>query len=157
MVRTLPVYMLWFMYACGAGAGLMIISKLAPIASNQAGIKLGFLLVAVLADPTRAIDIVAIDGPTGHVGVARACAVDAVGPGRRARAQKRMVLQEAFPVLVDGLRVREVKLAPGGRDGPASRRRWCGWSRRGADQPHRGVGSRGPSFRRRRAPLRQRG
>jgi OFA family oxalate/formate antiporter-like MFS transporter len=49
MLKTCSFYMLWFMYACGAGAGLMIISKLSPIASNQAGIRLGFLLVAVLA------------------------------------------------------------------------------------------------------------
>jgi len=49
MLKTAQFYMLWFMYACGAGAGLMIISKLAAIASTQAGISLGFILVAVLA------------------------------------------------------------------------------------------------------------
>lgn len=49
MLRTRQFYMLWFMYACGAGAGLMIISKLAAIANIQANIELGFLLVAVLA------------------------------------------------------------------------------------------------------------
>jgi OFA family oxalate/formate antiporter-like MFS transporter len=49
MLRTWQFYVLWFMYACGAGAGLMIISKLAKIASSQAGLKLGFVLVAVLA------------------------------------------------------------------------------------------------------------
>ena len=49
MLCTTQFYMLWFMYACGAGAGLMIISKLAAIASLQAGISLGFLLVAALA------------------------------------------------------------------------------------------------------------
>jgi OFA family oxalate/formate antiporter-like MFS transporter len=49
MVRTVQFYLLWFMYACGAGAGLMIISKLAAIAKIQADIKLGFVLVAVLA------------------------------------------------------------------------------------------------------------
>jgi OFA family oxalate/formate antiporter-like MFS transporter len=49
MLATSQFYMLWFMYACGAGAGLMVISKLAAIASIQAGIKLGFILVAVLA------------------------------------------------------------------------------------------------------------
>jgi len=49
MLCTVPFYMLWFMYACGAGAGLMIISKLAPIAEKQVGISLGFILVAVLA------------------------------------------------------------------------------------------------------------
>ncbi len=46
---SLPFYMMWFMYACGAGAGLMIISKLAAIGDKQAGLKLGFLLVAALA------------------------------------------------------------------------------------------------------------
>lgn len=46
---TWQFYALWFLYACGAGAGLMIISKLAAIADLQAGQKLGFLLVATLA------------------------------------------------------------------------------------------------------------
>jgi len=46
---TAQFYMLWFMYACGAGAGLMIISKMTKIADKQAGISLGFILVAVLA------------------------------------------------------------------------------------------------------------
>lgn len=49
MLGTVQFYILWFMYACGAGAGLMIISKLAAIADKQVGIALGFLLVAVLA------------------------------------------------------------------------------------------------------------
>jgi len=49
MLRTWQFYVLWFMYACGAGAGLMIISKLATIADKQAGIRLGFLLVVALA------------------------------------------------------------------------------------------------------------
>ncbi|GAH68638.1 unnamed protein product, partial [marine sediment metagenome] len=49
MLRTPQFYMLWLMYACGAGAGLMIISKLAAIADKQVGISLGFVLVAVLA------------------------------------------------------------------------------------------------------------
>ncbi len=49
MLCTPQFYILWFMYACGAGAGLMIISKLAPIAEIQVGISLGFVLVAVLA------------------------------------------------------------------------------------------------------------
>ena len=48
MLNTVQFYMLWFMYACGAGAGLMIISKLAVIAGEK-GISLGFVLVAVLA------------------------------------------------------------------------------------------------------------
>ena len=49
MLGTWQFYVLWFMYACGAGAGLMIIAKLAAIAKIQAGINLGFVLVAVLA------------------------------------------------------------------------------------------------------------
>ncbi len=49
MLRTWQFYVIWFMYVCGAGAGLMIIAKLAKIAETQAGIKLGFVLVAVLA------------------------------------------------------------------------------------------------------------
>ncbi len=49
MLKTWQFYVLWFMYACGAGAGLMIISKLAKIAQDQAGLSLGFALVAVLA------------------------------------------------------------------------------------------------------------
>ncbi|MBN1378324.1 MAG: OFA family MFS transporter [Gammaproteobacteria bacterium] len=49
MLSTSQFYMIWFMFACGAGAGLMIISKLAAIADIQVGISLGFVLVAVLA------------------------------------------------------------------------------------------------------------
>ncbi len=49
MLGTIQFYMIWFMYVCGAGAGLMIISKLDNIADRQAGITLGFVLVAVLA------------------------------------------------------------------------------------------------------------
>ena len=49
MLMTWQFYALWFMYACGAGAGLMIISKLAKIASVQAGISMGFVLVAISA------------------------------------------------------------------------------------------------------------
>lgn len=49
MLRTWQFYTMWFMYACGAGAGLMIISKLAKLVEVQAGLALGFVLVAVLA------------------------------------------------------------------------------------------------------------
>jgi OFA family oxalate/formate antiporter-like MFS transporter len=59
MLSTSQFYMLWFMYACGAGAGLMVIGKLAAIAQIQAGIKLGFILVAVLAVGNGAGRIVA--------------------------------------------------------------------------------------------------
>jgi OFA family oxalate/formate antiporter-like MFS transporter len=59
MLRTWQFYLLWFMYVCGAGAGLMIIAKLAIIAEKQAGVELGFLLVAVLAVGNGAGRIVA--------------------------------------------------------------------------------------------------
>jgi len=49
MLRTTQFYLLWFLYACGAGAGLMIIAKLAKIASLQAAIEQGFVLVAACA------------------------------------------------------------------------------------------------------------
>jgi OFA family oxalate/formate antiporter-like MFS transporter len=49
MLTTWQFYVIWFLYVCGAGAGLMIISKLAAIADKQVGISLGFILVAVLA------------------------------------------------------------------------------------------------------------
>lgn len=59
VLRTWQFYVLWFMYACGAGAGLMIISKLATMAQVQAGVTLGFVLVAVLAVGNGAGRIVA--------------------------------------------------------------------------------------------------
>jgi len=49
MLSTVQFYLLWFMYACGAGAGLMVIAKLAAIGKQQADVELGFVLVAVLA------------------------------------------------------------------------------------------------------------
>ena len=49
MLTTWQFYLLWFMYACGAGAGLMIIGILADMAKKQAGVELGFVLVAALA------------------------------------------------------------------------------------------------------------
>jgi OFA family oxalate/formate antiporter-like MFS transporter len=49
MLATPQFYLLWFMYACGAGAGLMVIAKLAVIVKVQAGISLGFVLVVMLA------------------------------------------------------------------------------------------------------------
>ena len=48
MLTTWQFYVVWFMYACGAGAGLMIISKLAAIAKIQANVNLGYILVAAL-------------------------------------------------------------------------------------------------------------
>ena len=49
MLKTWQFYLLWFTYACGAGAGLMVIGKLAVIAKIQANVELGFILVAILA------------------------------------------------------------------------------------------------------------
>ncbi len=49
MLRTPQFYLLWIMYVFGAGAGLMIIGKLAKIVDLQAGIKAGFIFVAMLA------------------------------------------------------------------------------------------------------------
>ncbi|MFZ2148344.1 MAG: OFA family MFS transporter [Sedimentisphaerales bacterium] len=49
MLTTWQFYIIWFMYVCGAGAGLMVISKLDAIADKQVGITMGFVLVAVLA------------------------------------------------------------------------------------------------------------
>ncbi|KKL22164.1 hypothetical protein LCGC14_2438170, partial [marine sediment metagenome] len=52
-------YLLWFMYACGAGAGLMIIGNLARIGEDLTGAPLGFVLVAALAVGNGAGRIVA--------------------------------------------------------------------------------------------------
>jgi OFA family oxalate/formate antiporter-like MFS transporter len=49
MLRTWQFYVLWFLLVCGAGAGLMVISKLAKMVEVQAGLTLGFALVAILA------------------------------------------------------------------------------------------------------------
>lgn len=49
MIRTWQFHVLEFMLVAGAGAGLMIISKLAVMAQVQADVELGFILVAVLA------------------------------------------------------------------------------------------------------------
>jgi len=49
MLKTPQFYMLWIMYVFAAGAGLMIIGKLAKIVDVQSGIKAGFIFVAILA------------------------------------------------------------------------------------------------------------
>lgn len=59
MVRTPQFYLLWIMYVFGAGAGLMIIGKLAKIVDLQAGIKAGFIFVAMLAVGNAAGRIIA--------------------------------------------------------------------------------------------------
>jgi MFS transporter, OFA family, oxalate/formate antiporter len=46
MLKTPQFYLCWFLYAIGAGAGLMIISQLATVIAKQADIKNGFILVA---------------------------------------------------------------------------------------------------------------
>ena len=48
-LKTSQFYLLWFMYACGSGAGLMVISNLATIGTEQAGIAKPFILVASMA------------------------------------------------------------------------------------------------------------
>ncbi len=49
MLGTSQFYMLWLMYAFNAGAGLMVIGKLAKLVEVQTGFKAGFILVALLA------------------------------------------------------------------------------------------------------------
>ncbi len=49
MLKTPQFFLLWIMFVFGAGAGLMIIGKLAKIVDLQAGIKAGFVFVAMLA------------------------------------------------------------------------------------------------------------
>lgn len=49
MMSTWQFYLLWFMYACGAGAGLMVIAKLAVIGVVQANIENGAILVVAMA------------------------------------------------------------------------------------------------------------
>ena len=49
MMSTPQFYLMWFMFACGSGAGLMVIAKLDKIASIQAGLEWGFILVSALA------------------------------------------------------------------------------------------------------------
>ena len=67
MLKTSQFYLLWFVYACGAGAGLMIIAKLAVIADTQAGVALGFVLVASLAVGNGAGRIIAGKIGRAHV------------------------------------------------------------------------------------------
>jgi OFA family oxalate/formate antiporter-like MFS transporter len=49
MLKTPQFILLWIMFVFAAGAGLMIIGKLAKIVDLQAGIKAGFIFVAMLA------------------------------------------------------------------------------------------------------------
>jgi MFS transporter, OFA family, oxalate/formate antiporter len=48
MLGTWQFYLLWFMYFCGAGAGLMVIGKLSDLAKEQTQLDLGYALVAAL-------------------------------------------------------------------------------------------------------------
>ncbi|HUT88648.1 MAG TPA: OFA family MFS transporter [Thermoguttaceae bacterium] len=59
MLGTSQFYVLWFLYACGAGAGLMVISKLAKIGELQANIENGAILVVAMAIGNGAGRIVA--------------------------------------------------------------------------------------------------
>jgi MFS transporter, OFA family, oxalate/formate antiporter len=49
MLTTWQFFVMWFTYFCGAGAGLMVIAKLSPLAKSQVGLDLGYVLVASLA------------------------------------------------------------------------------------------------------------
>lgn len=49
MLATWQFYVLWFMYFCGSGAGLMIIAKLKTIGVEQTSIAQAFVLVAACA------------------------------------------------------------------------------------------------------------
>lgn len=49
MLATWQFYILWLMYAFNAGAGLLIIGKLAKLVAAQANFQAGFILVALLA------------------------------------------------------------------------------------------------------------
>ena len=49
VLSTYQFYILWLMYAFNAGAGLMVIGKLAKVVSVQASYEAGFKLVALLA------------------------------------------------------------------------------------------------------------
>jgi len=59
IIRTPQFYLLWVMFVFASGAGLMIIGKLAKIVDLQAGIKAGFIFVALLAVGNAAGRIVA--------------------------------------------------------------------------------------------------
>lgn len=59
MLKTPHFYTLWIMYAFAAGAGLMIIGKLAKIVDVQSGVKAGFVYVAILAIGNAAGRIIA--------------------------------------------------------------------------------------------------
>jgi MFS transporter, OFA family, oxalate/formate antiporter len=48
VLGTWQFYLLWFMYFCGAGAGLMVIGKLNDLAKEQTQLDLGYALVAAL-------------------------------------------------------------------------------------------------------------
>jgi len=49
VLTTRQFYFLWLMYAINAGAGLMVIGKLAAVVKTQASYDGGFILVALLA------------------------------------------------------------------------------------------------------------
>ncbi|MEW6441765.1 MAG: OFA family MFS transporter [bacterium] len=49
VLKTPAFYLIWMAYFFAAGAGLMVIGKLAKMVDAQAGFKAGFLLVALLA------------------------------------------------------------------------------------------------------------
>ena len=49
MIKTPQFYLLWLIFCFGSLAGLMIIGQLSSIVTEQSGLALGFVLVAILA------------------------------------------------------------------------------------------------------------
>ena len=49
MIKTPQFYLLWLIFCFGSLAGLMIIGQLSSIVTEQSGLALGFILVAILA------------------------------------------------------------------------------------------------------------
>lgn len=73
MLATPQFYLLWILYAFAAGAGLMIIGKLAKIVLVQGNLQAGFIFVAVLAVGNAAGRIIAgmLSDRFGRINTAR--------------------------------------------------------------------------------------
>jgi OFA family oxalate/formate antiporter-like MFS transporter len=73
MLATPQFYVMWILYAFAAGAGLMIISKIAKIVLVQGNLQAGFIFVAVLAVGNAAGRVVAgmLSDKLGRINTAR--------------------------------------------------------------------------------------
>jgi OFA family oxalate/formate antiporter-like MFS transporter len=73
MLATPQFYLLWILYAFAAGAGLMIVGKLAKIVLVQGNLQAGFIFVAVLAVGNAAGRVVAgmLSDKLGRINTAR--------------------------------------------------------------------------------------